>query len=58
MSAIDQLTDVKLTTLLKMVRELSDEDFELVIKNLSKMEQLMEDRKENDKDQLQLNLNN
>ena len=57
MSAIDELTDVKLTTLLRMVRELTDEDFELVIKNLSKMEELIEDRKEEeDKDQLQLNL--
>ena len=57
MSAIDELTDVKLTSLLRMVRELTDEDFELVIKNLSKMEELIEDRKEEeDKDQLQLNL--
>ena len=59
MSAIDNLTDVKLTSLLRMVRELTDEDFELVIKNLSTMEELIEDRREeeNDKDQLQLKLN-
>ena len=38
------------------MEQLTDEDFELVIKNLSKMEELIEDRKENDKDQLQLNL--
>ena len=57
MSAIDNLTDIRLTSLLRMVRELTDEDFELVIKNLSKMEEVLENRKEeNDKDQLQLNL--
>lgn len=58
MSAIDNLTDVKLTDLLRMVRELTDEDFNHVIENLSKMEELVEERQEIDKDQLQLNLNN
>jgi hypothetical protein len=57
MSAIDNLTDVKLTDLLRMVRELTDEDFNHVIENLSKMEELVEERQEIDKDQLQLNLN-
>ena len=57
MSAIDELTDIKLTKLLRMVRELTDEDFEQVIENLSAMEELMEEQ-HIDKDQLQLNLNN
>ena len=58
MSAIDELTDIKLTKLLRMVRELTDEDFEQVIENLSTMEELMEKNQHIDKDQLQLNLNN
>lgn len=58
MSAIDELTDIKLTKLLRMVRELTDEDFEQVIENLSAMEELMEKNQHIDKDQLQLNLNN
>ena len=57
MSAIDELTDIKLTKLLRMVRKLSDEEFERVIECLSSMEELMEE-KQIDKDQLQLNLNN
>jgi len=57
MSAIDNLTDIKLTNLLRMVRELSDEDFEQVIESLSTMEEVLEN-KHIDKDQLQLNLNN
>ena len=59
MSAIDNLTDVRLTKLLRMVRELSDEDFEHVVESLSTMEEVLErDKQEIDKNQLQLNLNN
>ena len=57
MSAIDELTDIKLTKLLRMVRELTDEEFEKVIECLSTMEEVLENR-HIDKDQLQLNLNN
>ena len=57
MSAIDELTDIKLTKLLRMVRELTDEEFEKGIESLSTMEELMEEQ-HIDKDQLQLNLNN
>jgi hypothetical protein len=57
MSAIDNLTDIKLTKLLRMVRELTDEEFEQVIECLSSMEEVLEN-KHIDKDQMQLNLNN
>ena len=57
MSAIDNLTDIKLTKLLRMVRELTDEEFEQVIECLSSMEEVLENN-HIDKDQMQLNLNN